>query len=107
MSPPRTMSEKTRAFLALRGDVFPRVGDRGIFSPGFEEIDAVFSDDEQRTVEVMRVSATGATIWARFVHPEGQRSFGSGMTTHRWSRSENMIYYGAGTHAPFGELRFR
>lgn len=105
---PRTMSEKTRAFLALRGDVFPREGDLGIFSEGFSGIiDAEFSDDKQRTVEVRRVSATGLRIWTRFVHPEGQRRYGEGMLEHLWKRSENDVYTSSGFHAPIGEIRFR
>jgi len=108
VSKPRTMSEKTRAFLALRGDVYPREGDFGIFSEGFAGIiDAEFIDDKERTVEVRRVSATGHRIWTRFVHPDGQRRFGEGMLEHRWLRSENYVYYSTGSNAPIGEVRFR
>ncbi len=101
------MSEKTRAFRALGGDVFPRVGDRGIYSPGIQRIDAEFSDDSERTVEVERVSATGATIWTRFVQPAGHQRYAVGHMPHRWSRGPSGIYWGNGTRAPLGELRFQ
>jgi len=84
MAKPRTMSEKTRAFLAIQGQVFPRVGDRGLFSEGFAGIDAEFSDDNERVVEVLRLSATGHTLWGRFVHPIGQQRFGEGRSIQRW-----------------------
>lgn len=103
----RTLSEKQRAFLALRGEVFPRVGDRAVYTVG-SGVDADYSDDAERTVEVVRVSQTGATIWTRFVCPAGQQRYGENRPTpHRWSRAAAGVYYSGGILAPYGELRFQ
>ena len=101
------MSDKTRAFLALAGHVYPREGDRGIFSAGVVGLkDAEFSDDQERTVEVLRVSARGHVIWTRFLHPEGQRRYGEGMLRHRWLRDGAHMYYSTGSQAPIGQVYF-
>ena len=103
----RTLSEKQRAFHALKGDVYPRVGDRGIFSEGFgPTIDAAFEDDVVRTVEVLRVSESGKTIWTRFVHPDGYVQYGRGREPQRWLRGagDGVFYWG---QEPFGEVKFR
>lgn len=106
----KTMSQRTRAFLALAGKVYPREGDRGIFSAGNVGLvsgrDATFSDDDERTVEVLRVSARGHVIWTRFLHPEGQRRYGEGMLEHRWLRDGAHMYYSTGSHAPIGQVFF-
>lgn len=89
----RTMSENRRAFLALLGETYPRAGDRAIcFEDNHRGIDAEFSDDLSRTVEVTRVSETGATIWTRFICPVGQRRFGVGLPLHRWIRIADGYY---------------
>ena len=99
------MSDRQRAFQALRGEHrVPRVGDRAIFNPGFGLIDAEFGDDDIRTVEVLRVSASGKTIWTRFVRPEGRKEHGRGVEPQRWKRGEAAYYW---SYTPFGELRFR
>lgn len=119
MSTTRTMSERMRAFLALAGQVYPREGDTGTYYGGPSDdklrairalsagIDAEFSDDHERTVEVLRVSARGHVIWTRFLHHEGQRRYGEGMLRHRWLRDGAHVYYSTGSHAPIGGVYFR
>jgi len=94
--------------LPLRGDVFPRVGDRAIFSVGFSEAEAEDGADELRTVEVLSISATGQTIGTRFVRADGQERFGEGMQIHYWwSPGSGRPYQSFDTVGPFGQLRFR
>jgi hypothetical protein len=107
------MSEKRRAFLALRGEFVPRVGERAVYSDGFVRIIiADFADDAERTVEVVRVSLTGDTVWTRFVKRRAQRAYGKGLAPpHRWRRAkgygfDGRVYYNYGTQSPLGELRF-
>ncbi len=82
----RTISDRKRAFLALQGTLLPRVGDRAVFVDLIfgALFDAEFSDDTARTVEVVRVSSSGATLWTRFVYTRGRDRFGGGQ--HRWRR---------------------
>jgi len=107
VSPPRTMSERKRALLALAGVLFPRVGDCGVYHGGVAD-DAV-TTDEERTVEVLRLSASGVTIWTRFVHAKGMRVHGEGRTVHRWVRlrEQAKVYVSNGTYGPVGTATFR
>lgn len=98
------MSEKKRAFFALRGDVFPRIGDRGTYHGGVAD-DAATTDVE-RTVEVVRLSASGTTVWTRFLYTKGQLEHGDGQLLHRWVRETNHVYAGNGFSGPVGTVTF-
>lgn len=66
MAAARAMSEQRRAFLALQGRTFPRVGDRGRYI--HNEINLGRRDE--RTVAlviVLEVSVSGLTVTVRFV----------------------------------------
>jgi hypothetical protein len=99
------MSEKKRAFLALRGDVFPRIGDRGTYHGGIP--DDLITTDVERTVEIVRLSASGTTIWTRFLYAKGQLEHGDGQQSHRWARKTNHVYIGNGFSGPVGKVTFR
>jgi len=65
----RTMSENRRAFLALRGELFPHVGKIGQM-----RIPSVFfTADIQWPVIVEKVSVNGKTIWTRLLPPYGRQ----------------------------------
>lgn len=75
----RGMSERRRAFFALQGERFPRVGERGWWSgpkpPGERH-------SPRGRVEVVRLSASGHTIWTRFTSAHSRKRFGD--ESHRW-----------------------
>lgn len=100
----RTLSERRRAFLAIGGVVFPRVGEVGLYSVRFVLLDSrlVDVDEAYRGVVVVRVSQSGATIWARFAHPEGQGRFGAAI--YAWRRTQYGIY--TRVEEPRGSVRF-
>lgn len=80
----RTLSEKKRAFLALRGELFPRVGQVGeLRSPDLPDSTERWGDEPQDVV-VERLSASGQTIWTRMLLPDGERS----EQLYRWYRIE-------------------
>ena len=72
-----TMSERQRAFDALRGRRFPCVGEaawwRGPDRTG---------KSCQAKVAIVQVSGSGKTIWTRFVYIAQRRKLGLG--PHRW-----------------------
>jgi len=67
MAATRVMSEQRRAFLALQGKTFPRVGDQGRYI--HNEINLSAPPPEQRpwaAVVVLDVSVSGLTVTVRF-----------------------------------------
>lgn len=98
---PRSISERRRAFLALQGERLPLIGERGKWSgPGPE-------NRWPRAVEVVRVSASGRTIWTRFVTAESRRRYGS--NTHRWwffGRSPQRMAYCSFGNDLYGTVLF-
>lgn len=91
MSKPPTMSEKKRAFHALEGQLFPTVGQRA----RWREVNV---KQKPRVVEVVRVSASGLTIWTRFPGPRSRLRYGEHV--NRWERWE-----GSAPGHPFGLYR--
>jgi len=106
----KTLSEQKRAFDALKGVLYPNVGDRARW------IGTRLSRSkwDGAVVKVVRVSATGKTIWTRFVSAQANKRYGSG--PHRWERwtddgpyccSNDGIRPGPGGGAElYGELHF-
>lgn len=107
------MSERRRVLLALQGKRFPREGEHGLFTSDIRRGERLHA-----RVEVVRVSATGQTIWTRFVSERAQQIRAPfGATTHRWWRVPDDDFfrfsaaplYRAGPDsdcAPMGEISF-
>lgn len=74
----RSMTDRQRAFLALQGKRFPRVGEIGTFTGRRG------ADRFRALVVVRRVSRTGTCIWTHFKTNKSQLRFGSEL--HRWER---------------------
>lgn len=68
MATARVMSELRRAFLALQGKTFPRVGDRGRYM-------ARMPQRTEATVVVLAVSVSGLTVTVRFVERSSRVRF--------------------------------
>ena len=85
------MSERRRAFVALQGchvPRVPRVGDRGWWSgPSCER-----HRSTRRAVEVIRVSASGTTIWTRFTSKDSRKRFGNGPYQWRLRGGDNIYW---------------
>ena len=98
------MSDRRRAFLALQGEQFPLVGKRGWWEG--PRIDTS-RRSPRRAVEVVRLSASGRTVWTRFVTAEARRIFGAG--SHRWwlvGRNEHNIAYCSFGNELYGTVYF-
>lgn len=106
-----SMSETRRVFLAIQGQRFPREGDHGLYTSFLGGIRL------HGEVVVVRVSASGKTIWTRFANRRAQVSLGRGLPEHRWwrvpddelHRAHGKLEYGAGGDsrlAPCGHVSF-
>ena len=113
------MSEQRRAFLALQGRTFPRVGDQGRYV--HNEVDLSKPDGRERPeapVVVLEVSVSGLTVTVRFVdrwarvrfcrrpfrvHRRGEGILGSGWylpgVASRTYRLTGEVVFGAGAAA--------
>ncbi len=103
MAAQRTMSERTRAFEALKGVRYPTVGERAQWS------DIRYDHWVRFTLVVVRVSASGKTVWTRFVAGTWE-TFRYGRGPHRWERWAGDSRYRASAWnrdgAPTGVLCF-
>ena len=63
----RPMSEKQRAFLALQGQTFPRIGDYGLYSQWGPGGPIKGETNGVATVRVLDVTSSGLTVTVRFV----------------------------------------
>lgn len=81
----REMSETTRAFHALQGRTFPRVGDRGLYKQGFVT-----------AVEVVDMTTSGLTVTVRFIRSAMRNRFG--LTFRVYRRGE--LFDGTGWYLP-------
>lgn len=98
------MSERRRAFLALQGERFPQIGARGWWSGPRNEISR---RSPRGAVEVVRLSASGKTIWTRFVSEHARSRFGK--ESHRWwllGRSEHNVAYCSFGNELYGTVTF-
>jgi hypothetical protein len=87
------MSEKRRAFLALQGQTFPCVGDRGLY----KQFAASPSDTFVTPVKVLDVTESGFTVTVRFVRSAMRTRFGvEKFVVHR--RGE--LFDGTGWYLP-------
>lgn len=68
MATARVMSEQRRAFLALQGKTYPRIGDRGRYVHNEIDLGATRPSDErtEASVVVLDVSVSGLTVTVRF-----------------------------------------
>lgn len=101
----RGMSERRRAFCALQGERFPQVGQRGWWSGPRSELSR---RSPRGLVEIVRLSASGKTVWTRFITAEARRRFGS--ESHRWwllGRSEHNVAYCSFGNALYGTVMFK
>lgn len=87
--PRRGMSETTRAFHALQGRTFPRIGDRGLYKQGFVT-----------AVEVVDVTASGLTVTVRFIRSAPRKQFGLTFRVHR----RGDLFDGTGWYLPNGRV---
>lgn len=102
---PRTMSERRRAFLALQGNRFPHIGQRGWWSGPRNELTR---RSPRGAVEVVRLSASGKTIWTRFVSAHSRERFGR--ESHRWwlsGRGSHNIAYCSFGNDLYGTVWFK
>ena len=90
---PETVSDKKRAFDALRGITYPRVGQRGRWT-GTRYLPWGGMKPATAVVEVVRISATGKTLWTRFVSQKSTQRYGAG--PHRWERWPGETNYWCG-----------
>jgi len=101
---PRTMSERRRAFLALQGERFPHIGQRGWwFGPRSE----LTRRSPRAAVEVVRLSVSGKTIWTRFISEHSRSRFGRG--SHRWwllGRNDHNVAYCSFGNSLYGTVTF-
>ena len=100
----RGMSERRRAFLALKGERFPQVRERGWWSGPRSELSR---RSPRGVVEVVRLSGSGKTIWTRFVSARSRKRFGEDI--HQWwllGRSEHNIAYCAFGNSLYGTVTF-
>ena len=97
------MSERTRAFRALAGEWYPRVGDRAMVTEWSST-----GAPENREVEVTRISMTGKVIWARFVTQLARAKHGAAERRwHRRAEAGSCFYYARDLKTPPGRLMFR
>ena len=109
MTKNREMSESRRAFFALQGITFPRVGERGRFLHEAR-------DDNGRMespLEVVGVTASGKTVTVRFVDEWARRvfrAFCKDQTFRVYRRGDGMDgsgwYLPHGRNGPPGEVVF-
>lgn len=68
MATERVMSEQRRAFLALQGKTFPRIGDRGRYIHNKIDLRTTRPSEErpEASVVVLSVSVSGLTATVRF-----------------------------------------
>ncbi len=92
MARARSMSEQ--AFDALQGVRYPKVGDRARWRGVWDEN---LRHQYSALVKVVRISASGKTIWTRFVSASVAKRHGGG--PHRWEGAEDQYYgrHGNGT----------
>jgi hypothetical protein len=93
----REMSENRRAFLALQGQTFPRVGDRGLY----KQFGASPSDEVVTPVKVLDVTESGLTVTVRFVRSAMRTRFSvENFVVHR--RGE--LFDGTGWYLPIARV---
>jgi hypothetical protein len=109
------MSERQRAFQALRGVRCPHVGDKAwwrgpltVETPRNRSLKVSGRSRPRAKVVVLRVSASGHTIWTRFASVAQREKHGA--EEHRWTlmyrNEESMLYGSHGSAAPLGTVYF-